>query len=343
MVGASPSLTSSAAPSSTSSSDNSGSTGFWDNKGAVAGTFTAVAVVGAAILFFALTAFLRRRRAKKFDKEVEKAAAEAAMATAPRFEDDDDYPASTYPPSSKPYSDHSHGTLQQQPMPTEAYNMQDFNNYYNAGYDSPYAAAGVAGAGAGAGVAAGANRQSQYGAYDYDAAQYPADQYGGGGAQPYAAYAGPDYYQNQPGNTASAYGGYDQGYDQYPPSHSPTQAGYDPYGPGGAAAVSPAAAAPPPPATPSAAAPTSAPLMRHKSGARSLLDMDTVAAAPQPMPHNGESYAAHYEPGGGDRMSRADTELPNPFSTKVQYDDEDESDDEEDHQPPQKVLKVANQ
>ena len=124
------------------------------------------------IVVYLLTAFLRRRRAKKFDKEVEKAAAEAAMATAPRFDDDDnDYPTSSSYPPSNPYSDHSHGTYNQPPMPTETYNMQDFNNYYSNGYDNPYAAAGVAGAGA-AGMPAAGNRQSSYnagaaGGYDY--------------------------------------------------------------------------------------------------------------------------------------------------------------------------------
>ena len=46
----------------------------------------------------------------------------------------------------------------------------------------------------------------------------------------------------------------------------------------------------------------------------------------------------------GDRTSRAgDNELPNPFSSKVQYVDDDDESDDDDDQPQPKVLKVANQ
>lgn len=64
------------------------SKGFFQNTGAVAGTFTVVGLVGLAILIFIITAVIRRRRADKFDKDVALAAAEAAAtAHSPDFDD----------------------------------------------------------------------------------------------------------------------------------------------------------------------------------------------------------------------------------------------------------------
>jgi hypothetical protein len=71
---------------------NNTNKGFFQNTGAVAGTFTVVGLVGVAMLIFIITAVMRRRRAERFDKEIALAAAEAA-ATAhnPGFDDEYGY------------------------------------------------------------------------------------------------------------------------------------------------------------------------------------------------------------------------------------------------------------
>ncbi|KAF4564966.1 hypothetical protein EYR36_002909 [Pleurotus pulmonarius] len=74
----------------TASNDQSNSSGFFSNTGAVAGVFTVVGVVVLAVVFALITNAVRKRRARKFDREIADAAAEAAAAQAPAFLDDDD-------------------------------------------------------------------------------------------------------------------------------------------------------------------------------------------------------------------------------------------------------------
>lgn len=50
---------------------------FFQNKGAVAGTFSAVGVVVAVLAVVLITTCIRRRRAKRFDDDVAAAAAAA--------------------------------------------------------------------------------------------------------------------------------------------------------------------------------------------------------------------------------------------------------------------------
>ncbi|KAJ7184680.1 hypothetical protein C8R46DRAFT_465295 [Mycena filopes] len=74
--------------------------GFLQNKGAVAAVFTIVGLVAAGLLFALITNVLRRRRARRFDREI---AEEAKRAPAPVFVDDDeDYASGGY--HSDPYS-----------------------------------------------------------------------------------------------------------------------------------------------------------------------------------------------------------------------------------------------
>ena len=56
----------------------------------MAGTFTLVGLVGTGILIWAIIYLIRRRRATKYDRESEEAAAEAATAPVPVFLDDED-------------------------------------------------------------------------------------------------------------------------------------------------------------------------------------------------------------------------------------------------------------
>ncbi|KAJ6500911.1 hypothetical protein C8R45DRAFT_83545 [Mycena sanguinolenta] len=77
------------APTTTSSPVVHAATkGFFQNKGAVAATFTIVGLVAAGILFALVTSALRRRRARRFDREI---AEEAKRVPPPVFVDDEDY------------------------------------------------------------------------------------------------------------------------------------------------------------------------------------------------------------------------------------------------------------
>lgn len=178
---------SNSAPASTSTSVAATSpkndTAFFSNKGAVAGTFTAVGVVVAILAIILITSQIRRRRQKRFDREIDEAAREAAGAELPAFLDDDDEPkpygatayggGGGYGPSGGynsqgdwsssgaggggVYSDTaSHGTYAQAPMSHESYPMHDFGSTNNPGvgvggiYDHSGAFAGGAAAAAGA-------------------------------------------------------------------------------------------------------------------------------------------------------------------------------------------------
>jgi hypothetical protein len=127
--------------SSPTAAARNSSTPFFQNKGAVAGTFTAVGLVVAILLVFIATRWVRRRREKKFDKEIDQAAAEAAAAGAnPDFADDYDYRSNGT--GFGAYSEASHGTLAQPPLGHDAYG--------NLGAASVAEGAGAAGIGVGA-------------------------------------------------------------------------------------------------------------------------------------------------------------------------------------------------
>jgi hypothetical protein len=150
------------------------SKGFFSNKGAVAGVFAVVGVVALIIGFVLVTNAVRRRRAKKFDAEIEEAAREAAHADTRFPDEDDDYGFS----GRSMYSDRTHGTYSQQPLkPAESYTMAELpmsDPYGAAGVGSGYAGAGVGAATGMAGVGGGANLNRSRST-----------------AQPYNAFAGP--------------------------------------------------------------------------------------------------------------------------------------------------------
>jgi len=158
--------------------DSAHSKGFFNNKGAVAGVFAVVGLVVVVIAIALVTNAVRRRRAKKFDRDVALAAAEAAAnARSPDFGVDDDgygYGSSSGGAGGDGnrsmytgYSDASHGTYAQQPLGhgAESYGMTDLH-----GFD-PYVASATTAGAAGIG-AAGLNRAKS-------------------NTQPYNAFAGP--------------------------------------------------------------------------------------------------------------------------------------------------------
>ncbi|KAG2134494.1 hypothetical protein DEU56DRAFT_756927 [Suillus clintonianus] len=131
-------VTASSTPSSANNTVTS-SNSFFSNTGAVAGVFTVVGLVVVAIFVALLTNAVRRRRAKRFDRDVAEAAAEAAATSRSPF---DDYTYSNNGGSGGggyPYSDTTHGTFGQAPMglPTDTYGMSEMTQY------DPYAAGAV--------------------------------------------------------------------------------------------------------------------------------------------------------------------------------------------------------
>ncbi|KAH7905948.1 hypothetical protein BJ138DRAFT_700343 [Hygrophoropsis aurantiaca] len=136
--------------------DTSKSSSFFSNTGAVAGTFTVVGLVVVALGIALITNAVRRRRAKRFDRDVAEAAAEAAASSRSPF---DDYAYSGSGSNGggggggggggyAGYSDNSHGTFAQQPMslahPNDSYGMSEMSRFdpYSAGAAS-LAAAGI--------------------------------------------------------------------------------------------------------------------------------------------------------------------------------------------------------
>lgn len=70
-------------------SSNSGNSSFFDNSGAVGGTFAAVGIVAALILAGIAWLLYRRRKAQRMDADVAMAASAAAATTRTPFDDDD--------------------------------------------------------------------------------------------------------------------------------------------------------------------------------------------------------------------------------------------------------------
>ena len=132
---------------------------FFHNKGAVAGVFTVVGLIALIIFFILGTTFIRKRRARKFDKEIDEAAAEAAAASrGPDFDDYDYNPAHAASGGYTGYSDGSHGTFAQPPMSighASDYRMPDVPPNFDPAFGvGASGTAGAAGIGAGVGTAA---------------------------------------------------------------------------------------------------------------------------------------------------------------------------------------------
>ena len=151
--------------------NTSTSKGFFENTGAVAGTFTVVGLVGLAILIFIVTAVIRRRRADKFDKDAALAAAEAA-ATAHNPDFDDDYGFGSARPGAGRYgyTETYQAPVQLPPM-REAYGMSNVgaNTYADPDNYSLGTGGGPGAAGIGAGTLyrskSGKDQSDPYNAY----------------------------------------------------------------------------------------------------------------------------------------------------------------------------------
>lgn len=188
-------VTGSSATNTLAAQDNATSKGFFHNKGAVAGVFTVVGIIALAIGIALVTNAVRRRRAKKFDREIDAAAEEARKAAAnPDFFDGDDYNAAGYEDfnsnlarSRSVYTDGTHGTYSQQPLrPAESYGMSELHT------TDPYSAVGV-GAGAGAAAMAATAGNAGVGAAGLNRSR--------SSTAPYNAFAGPGAYPRPTQNT----------------------------------------------------------------------------------------------------------------------------------------------
>ncbi|XP_006458787.1 hypothetical protein AGABI2DRAFT_190978 [Agaricus bisporus var. bisporus H97] len=169
-------------------SNTDSSNGFFDNRGAVAGVFTVVGLVGLAILIALIVTTIRRRRVKRFDDETAAAARDAANTQIPNFaayaDDDDDFRPGAYGTSGAKFSDASHGTYAQTPMAVpESYGMREMSPHGpNPGeYFDPTTLEGSAPAGA-AGIGVARARSMRDGGYAAGLTE---------GASPYAAFAAP--------------------------------------------------------------------------------------------------------------------------------------------------------
>ncbi|KAG6899506.1 hypothetical protein C0993_009614 [Termitomyces sp. T159_Od127] len=196
------------APSRTAAPSSSNNT-FFENKGAVAGVFTVVGLIVAALFIILVFTVIRRRRARQFDREVEAAAAEAAAAPAPHFLDDDDEDPYRHPADQPAaYVDHpqysdisSHGTYSQPALGSqEAYGMRDLGPAPAELYNNPYVTGGAAGA-AGVGVAR-ARSTRDPGAFASGFQD---------GATPYPAFAGPAAFQSGAYGNGGGYDSLDTG------------------------------------------------------------------------------------------------------------------------------------
>ncbi|KAG5644447.1 hypothetical protein DXG03_008346 [Asterophora parasitica] len=178
--------------------------GFFDNTGAVAGVFSVVGLVVVALVIALITNVVRRRRAKRFDREIAEAAAEAAAAPAPIFLDDDDdrrgYVGGGYDADGGyaeygargPYSDvSSHGTYAQPPMSHghESYGMREMGMGLQPGeIYNPYGTVNSSAGMAGAGVARARSTRDPSAGLQEGSTPYPAfARPGYHGASPYAS------------------------------------------------------------------------------------------------------------------------------------------------------------
>lgn len=132
----------------------------------MAGVFSVVGIVAVVLAFFLFTSYLRRRRAREFDREIDEAAAAAAAAQPPDF---DDYDFNSAGGGYGHHSETSHGTLSQPPLSLD----QSRTVGDVPGSHDPYAGAGAAGVGARGRSLRNGGQQDPYGAF----ANPPPEQY----------------------------------------------------------------------------------------------------------------------------------------------------------------------
>lgn len=108
-------------------------TGFFHDKGAVVGTFTAVGIVVAILVALFATTCIRRRRAKQFDADVAAAAAAAYRDADGYWEREDNWNNNGAPVSSgytsSAYTDGTHGAFNE---PAMSVAQGDYQNYPEA-------------------------------------------------------------------------------------------------------------------------------------------------------------------------------------------------------------------
>lgn len=297
--------------------------------------FAVVGLVALVIAVAFITNAVRRRRAKKFDREIADAADEARKASADPslFHQDEDFGGGydTYSGglarSRSVYTDHTHGTYSQQPLrPVESYGMSELN----VAAGDPYAAAGVGGGMAGMGAAlGGAAGNAGIGAAGLNRSRST--------TAPYNAFAGPAGYPRpvpretedpfydappMPTNFAAAYG--------QPPAHS--QAGlFEATGLGAAGATAAATG------VNLARGPSQHQANLSRSGSRTLDHaMDPYAATPYypPQPPRSASPPPMPFPGESDPYGGYATASPTHDTFVVSGSPEHEEGEEEEEEPP---------
>ena len=160
-------------------SDMGGSSSFFDNSGAVGGTFAAVGIIALLLLAAIAWLFYRRRKAQRMDADVAMAASAAAATTRTPFDDDD--PEMIEDPSYGAVG--SAGASNYYPTSQNEYEPSHFSTgtapgFAGMGAYGPTAAAagGAAGAAGYSDYYAGNGSQGHY--YDHPGAQ-PGDYYNG--------------------------------------------------------------------------------------------------------------------------------------------------------------------
>lgn len=188
--------------------DNNGSSNsFFDNSGAVGGTFAAVGIVAVLILAGIAWLFYRRRKAQRMDADVAMAASAAAATTRTPFDDDDP----------EMIEDPSYGAAGGAAGSAAASNYYPASqNEYEPSHFSSGTAPGFAGMGAygptAAAAGAGAAGYNDYYAngsqnhyYDHPGSQ-PGDYYGGVNSQGHDNAYSQGHYGQEDYNNAYGYG-----------------------------------------------------------------------------------------------------------------------------------------
>ncbi|KAJ6615214.1 hypothetical protein B0H10DRAFT_80485 [Mycena sp. CBHHK59/15] len=138
------STTSSAASAASSSSSANTGTTFFQNKGAVAGVFSTIGILTLIVLVYLITCALRRRRARKLDREMD----ELSFVPSGSLPNKDDADLPRHLGGSIDLSAQSHGTYTQPPLsPPQSYRDGYGYSRSQAEYKS-YSRAGAAGIGA---------------------------------------------------------------------------------------------------------------------------------------------------------------------------------------------------
>ncbi|KAF7299410.1 hypothetical protein MIND_00890800 [Mycena indigotica] len=280
------SITQSGTPNRPSNTAEASNNGFFQNKAAVGATFAIVGLVAIGIIFALITNTIRRRRARRFDREI---AEEAKRVPAPVFMDDDDYNDHGYSAygAGGAADAYGHAAPQSHSQHADGYPASGEGTPSNYMYPSGYSDLGFSDVSS-HGTYAQQPMEAQYnaaGAYGAGAAGYGAYEMTGyatghGGQMP--GYGAPQQQQDWGGHAQQAY--------VYPGDEQQAHAGYPPV---------PSAAS----GSATAISSDSGALARNKSagGARSLVDsyntppVDSAKTNTHAMPQYADGYVAQYQ------------------------------------------------